>query len=436
MLVAIAGESEPFLMRYELAGDILTLRPDQARYDFDDDGTDEPALAVYTFERQPTSGGMSVVQMAGAWKSTALTLSLEGNPAVTVDLGSRGGFFALKLNPAGMATIVRAWPARNARVQWGTIALQGDSLKASLEGPDIAFGFQYSGGALTLSQRGVGWDFSGDGNDQPAVLTVTLNKTAEIDPGDLVNPWSGGDYTFTSQEYSAYTAMVSGPINRLGLQLEADGSYEWVAIVEGDASRHHRGTYRVVANLLVLIRENDGQAQAFRYAFDGQGLDLEGNNATFYFSQDSRVHRAKMQIRMGIYTWTVPEMAGTYQSEFIKVNRQDPFAVFDVSDTDAATLTLAADGTYALVWTRGESTLLNAGGLLRNVVGTMILTGLNPTGAPAYATYGYMPVETYPAPSFNLHLTLIEQMYDFSGSGPEEQAWIEFGFAQTSGGGL
>ncbi len=427
--VAIAGESEPYLLRYELSGDLLTLRTDQEEWDFDNDGTAEPARAVYTFARQPSSKGVSVVQLSGSWKSTAATISLEGSPGVSVDLAARGGFFALELNPVGMVTIVRAWPARDADVDWGLVTLQGDSLRADLEGTDAAFGFQYSGGVLTLRQKGVGWDFSGDGHDQPAVLSVSLSAADEIEPQYLVIPMATGTFTFTSQENPSLTTTVVGPITNFGLRIESDGTYESVAIINGAPARHDWGWYDVVGDLLVLSSEPLGNAQAYRYAFDGQGIDLEGNNETFYFEQDGREHRAKVQLRIGPYTWTVPEMAGTFQSETVKVNdNNNPSGVLDFSATDVVTLTLQSDGSYQFDWMRDETTVRSVTGQMRNIGTIFILSGFNPTGLD-YGIFSYFPDGAEWAPTTNLLLSLVDERY----GGSEDPVWFELWFARTGG---
>jgi hypothetical protein len=425
--VAIAGEPELYLLRYELSGDLLTLRTDQAEWDFDDDGTPEPARAVYTFARQPSSKGVSVVQLSGSWKSTAATISLEGSPGVSVDLAARGGFFALELNPVGLVTIVRAWPAKDADVDWGLVTLQGDSLRADLEGADAAFGFQYSGGVLTLRQKGVGWDFSGDGNDQPAVLSVSLTAADEIEPQYLVNPLATGTITFTSQENPSLTTTVIGPVTNFALRPESDGTYESVAIIKGAPARHDWGWYDVVGNLLVLSSEPLGVARAYRYAFDGQGIDLEGNNETFFFEGDGREHRAKMQLTIGPYTWTVPEMAGTFQSEWIKVNSTTtPTNILDLSSTDEMTLVLQSDGSYQLDWTRDETTIRSVSGQVRNIGSIFIFSGFNPTGLD-FAPFSYFPDGATWAPTTNFLINLVDQRY----GGSEDPVWFEFWFTRT-----
>ncbi len=123
-------------------------------------------------------GGGSVAGpgfMVGDWIATALVVTSQINPAVSVDLIAQGATFTLLVQPSGRYTAILSGFGQ-ASSESGTLSVEGNEVvfRRSLPTPEVSrSAFVRNGSDVTLTGP-TEFDFNLDGEVEAATLVITL----------------------------------------------------------------------------------------------------------------------------------------------------------------------------------------------------------------------------------------------------------------------
>ncbi|GEM_PF-2118128 len=414
------GDEATYGFLYTLSGNTLTLSESQEEYDFNDDGTEEPATGVLTFERVESSSGVDLGQLAGSWTATSFNITPDGDYSWQNDQIAQWGFFALELTPAGHLTVITAFAATEPEIVQGTIAIEGDSLRFDLDSPgsDWSAAFTYSDGILSLMRPYVWWDFNFDNIDERAVYHIELERTDELDLEYLANQWVSGDFVYTGLSGSCPMENLIGPMTLHTLGVDMDLSYETVTIVEGTVTAEDTGTLDLVADLLVMTSDEGGEKRVYHYTYNGSELKIDGNNETWLFGGGAAPEPARVEIFLQGVSWSIASIAGAWQALEIEYNRcSNPSQVVDVAGTESLTLAIDSGGDYDLVQTFPAEPYERETGTIAFVGGLLAFTPAL-ASEPEYVIFGQNQ-------QGQLVPNVLGAEYDFEPDGTEDAAWLE-----------
>ena len=139
-----------------------------------------PLLAVTVVAGCGDSNGpgteATINALAGTWNATSLVFTNNANSSETFDLIADGGSFSITFTAAGGFSGSSTFEGDTDTFS-GTFEVQGSNLiisETGESGPET-IAFTLSGNTLTLTLDDE-FDFDDDGFDEPATLTITLQR--------------------------------------------------------------------------------------------------------------------------------------------------------------------------------------------------------------------------------------------------------------------
>jgi hypothetical protein len=117
--------------------------------------------------------GLDVEDLAGTWQAESYTFSDQSGAAASVELiATQGAAYTLTVTADGTASTIFNDGVGGSSSDSGTMSSDGRTL--TLAG-DV-FVASRSGNTLTLVDSDEEYDFGGDGSDDPATLTIVLQR--------------------------------------------------------------------------------------------------------------------------------------------------------------------------------------------------------------------------------------------------------------------
>jgi hypothetical protein len=183
-----APEIPPFLesqtVAISLSGNTLSMEDDSSTFDFDQDGTEEPAIFEATVVRGTRV--LSFEDFEGYWEAAKYLITDASNPAVSVETVSLGATFSWTVDNAGNFTGDMFLPAalvgQDMDLQFqGHFELVGQDSAYVVFTPEIPpfltrTDAEYTvwGGVLELIDRTATFDFDQDGTEEAAIFEGTM----------------------------------------------------------------------------------------------------------------------------------------------------------------------------------------------------------------------------------------------------------------------
>lgn len=124
--------------------------------------------------------GPSAEELAGTWQATEVEYVSVSQPVQSVDVIAAGGSATLVLANAGTFTWTITPVGEPAQVRSGDWEAGGDVLTLTETGVPFMSEFQFNvvltGNTLTLSGADSEYDFDGDSQEEPAKLSMVLER--------------------------------------------------------------------------------------------------------------------------------------------------------------------------------------------------------------------------------------------------------------------
>lgn len=269
---------------------------EDAGWDFDGDGVDEPTFTTSTWERQ-----VDLPELVGTWTMAAGTLTNAEDTTQMLDLVEEGLGFTLVLHADGTHETVFTLPDE-VIVDQGRYVTTATSLW--IAEPDAVLRFDLeitSTGFTAVSDDWEDHDFDGDGTLEPTIITFVMEPDdgapdGTIDP-DLVGDWLGLSYVLENQnDASQEVDLVVDEMLLVEVSLYEDGSFRTSDTEpDGHVSWQDAGTwytrndtivwysYAEQDSILIPYVMVDADHFGFEtenqegYDFDGDGVDEPTN---------------------------------------------------------------------------------------------------------------------------------------------------------------
>ncbi|MFO7769459.1 MAG: hypothetical protein R6W82_10970 [bacterium] len=396
--------------------DRMTLSISAALFDWDGDGTDDPAdLAIdLTRGTEPL-----LSDMVGLWHfSSGEAVDLE-DPAAAI------GFPPLvdeviDVQAGGAFTHFRMAPYDSTVEDTGTLSVFGEALIVDPDDPmgeTDAMQLEFTGSLLTV--RTMDWfDYDQDGMDEPVLMETSFEPYSGPSVADISGPWAASSYTVDPQiDWSSRELVSEGAT--FTLKLDSAGDYEMIQTYPGREDHFSNGTLEAIGPVL-RSTESSGH-ESFVYLDDWTGTVMDIINPYSYFDVDDdewddlvvetiqfeTVTETHLDSLVG--TWTAASM--TFHDPY------DYYASYDmITDGGTFTLTVEANASYTVQITQpGGAEEVNTGSL--SIIGDMLKIYDDADMTYSAAQYSFLS---------NTQLQLIrnDESHDFDGDGYDDPAYM------------
>jgi hypothetical protein len=270
MVVNMFDEEGLMALQYALAGDQLLMINNNDRFDFDDDGLDEPALQDLTFERPPV---IESADVAGAWVASSMVLRNPDDPLDAEDVLAAGGTFTLVTEGVHESPfeMVSTHPGEEFENDHGGLHVIGNILTVWSESeskPDY-LKIEVSPGQIDLVKPDDHSDWDDDGFDDLAVMEMTLVPTTPALIADFTGTWNATSMVYTevgnptnTEDFIIGGGAFSITITEVGGYTTTTTEVDALPVEEG-------GELEIIGNAFIAVNSVTMEAGAFTYVFAG-----------------------------------------------------------------------------------------------------------------------------------------------------------------------
>jgi len=379
--------TETFTLSYLLVAGILTITDSNTVWDFDDDGTDEPALEVMVFQQPGSGGDLSLSGLAGTFMASAITVTDNATQSNSTELISRGGFYTLVLQGDGTIDVIMLFPGEDEEDVpvhlTGTASLvnNGTGLHADFPGTegDGTSEIQVVGTSVILTRSDITWDFGA--GEVPATIVVSLEPVTGPTTADLDGFWTATEQLNINPQNPSQTVDALDDKVAMSFRITSAGAFTiWdLRYPEGDEDDDFmdvdEGTFTMVGNVMVLTMGSD-DPMLLQVTRSGSDFVVHGYDSED-FDNDGTGDWAAMQIRMtAVMPHTLAEMEGAWTAtHWTYVDPENPSTVLNAITErfDIVTWIFDASGGFDVVQSRVDEDIEEFGGnaeIFGNIVRT------------------------------------------------------------------
>jgi hypothetical protein len=245
-------------------------------------------------------GEVTVADLVGTWRATTFSFTSQANASQSFDLIVQGGRMTLTVASDSTYTMVLAPPGEVPDIVTGALVVEEGFLLVtdnSVPGETIAFTMNLSGNRLELVTDEAEFDFDGDGVDEPAVLTIVLQRVLGTTVADLEGSWEASEFRFISAPSAADTVDLIAAGGSFAVMIAADGRYTANMTAPGELPAIEIGTLLIEDNELILVADSDpAKPQVLTFELTAADtLELAGDE-TFDFDGDGTEDPAVLEV--------------------------------------------------------------------------------------------------------------------------------------------
>ena len=128
---------------------------------------------------QPTEPANTVPsEVVGTWIASQWTF-VSTDSASTVDVIAIGADLTVVLQTSGRYTLIVTYPNDPTEYETGVLSFSGDQMTITSDNPNegiTVMTWSVSGTSMTLLSTDDDFDFDDDGNSEPAIMTIVLDR--------------------------------------------------------------------------------------------------------------------------------------------------------------------------------------------------------------------------------------------------------------------
>lgn len=242
---------------------------------------------------------VTIGDLVGGWNATTVTYTSQLNPGERVDRIAGGGFATLTVADNGGYAFVLVPPLAVPEVGIGVAVVERGFLlvqNITEPGVTIAFAVTVANGALGLLSDEPTYDFNGDGEEEPAILQIGLQRVPGASIADVTGSWAATEYRLISQPVEADTFDVIAENGGLAITFDGVGRYTLSLSEHGEPPLIESGTSTVHLDQLILIFNTQPDVPTtFSLAISGDTVSLTGDTR-YDFGGDGSVEDARVEI--------------------------------------------------------------------------------------------------------------------------------------------
>jgi len=242
---------------------------------------------------------ITIDDLVGGWSATTVTYTSQLNPGDRVDRIAGGGFATLTVAENGAYAFVLVPPLAVPEVGLGVAVIEsGFLLVQNITEPGVTIAFAMTGGngTLGLLSDEPTYDFSGDDEEEPAILQIGLQRITGTSIADLIGSWTATEYRLISQPVETDTFDVIAENGGLAITFDGAGRYTLSLSQQGEPPIVESGTGTVHLDRLLLVFDTQPELPTtFSLAKSGGTVSLEGDTR-YDFGGDGSVEEARVEI--------------------------------------------------------------------------------------------------------------------------------------------
>ena len=397
--------------------DQMTLAISGQGYDWDDDGTEEPADLTIDLVRgtEPLLSDMVGLWHFSSGEATDLedpTASIGFPPLVdeVIDVQAGGAF-----------THFRIAPYDSTVEDTGTLSVFGEALIIEPDDPmgeTDAMQLEFTGSLLTI--RSMDWfDYDQDGTDEPILVESSFEPYSGPSVADLSGPWVATSYTVDPQIDWPSRELISEGAT-FTMKLYAAGNYEMIQTYPGRQDYFSTGTLSNIGPVLRSTEDGSGH-ESFVYLDSWTGTAMDIINPYGYYDVDDDEWDDLVVETIGLETVTETDLAsltGTWTaSSMVFHDPYDYYSSYDmIADGGTFTLVVEADASYSVqIVPPGGTEEVNTGDL--TIVGDMLKIYDDADMDYSAAQYSFISAS-------QLQLIRNDESHDFDGDTHDDPAYM------------
>lgn len=384
-------------------------------FDWDDDGTDDPATLhiALTRDAEPALG-----DMAGVWTLQNLTVQDLENPGSTVDFPMPWDE-VIVVDVGGTFTHFSVAPYDSLRPDTGTLTVFGGALIIDDNDPEAgAQAVRMNFDGTTLSVSFPEWvDHDMDGTEEP--VRIDTGYTAYSGPTltDMAGPWSAYQYLLDPEADLPIRYLV-GDGGTFTIKMESGGAFEVIQTYPGWEDHIGTGTMTLFGPVIEAIDDGTGY-RSYIYLEHFGGGELQIHNPYSYWdaNDDGFDDLVTELISMNPATEIdVSALAGTWTASIMEFSDPtDTYPAYDmVAEGGSFSLAVDASGNFDVTITAPDESVDTDSGTI-TVVGDMLK--IYSSGDMSTTAVQYVLVDAN-----TLQLFSNDESHDFDGDSTDEPA--------------